>query len=96
MTTTLWIAILLTGCQRNDNQATEKQPIKVKVITVSASTDGQGKSYSGTVEEGNGTYLSFPVMGTVKTLHFHLGQHISKVHLIRPLCKAVIMPINHH
>lgn len=49
LTTTLWIAILLTGCQRNDNQATEKQPIKVKVITVSASTDGQGKSYSGTV-----------------------------------------------
>ena len=31
LTTTLWMAILLTGCQRNDNQATEKQPIKVKV-----------------------------------------------------------------
>lgn len=85
LTTTLWMAILLTGCQRNDNQATEKQPIKVKVITVSASTDGQGKSYSGTVEEGNGTYLSFPVMGTVKTLHFHLGQHISKGQLLATL-----------
>ena len=42
-------------------------------------------SVSGTAEEENGTALSFPVSGTVRTLKVHLGQRVVFGQLIATL-----------
>lgn len=85
LTVTLFSVIVLAGCQSNSNQVAEVPPVKVKVMQVSSETGKMDGHFSGTVEEGNGTYLSFPVMGTVKTLHFHLGQQVAKGQLLATL-----------
>lgn len=85
LTATLFSALILAGCQSNGSQVTEVHPVRVKVMQVSAGTAGAEGHFSGTVEAGNGTSLSFPVAGTVKTVHFHLGQHIGKGQLLATL-----------
>lgn len=78
--------ILLTGCQSNGNETrTGDRSVKVKVMQVSANASTSSGYFSGTVEEENGTVLSFSLTGTVKALHFHLGQHIAKGQLLATL-----------
>lgn len=85
LTVALFSVIVLAGCQSKSNQVAEVPPVKVRIMQVSTETDITSGHFSGTVEEGNGTYLSFPVMGTVRTLHFHLGQQVSKGQLLATL-----------
>lgn len=44
-----------------------------------------GRSYPGTVEEGNRTALSFASPGTVESVHVSLGQHVRRGQLIATL-----------
>lgn len=74
LTVSLFSVIALTGCQDNKKQTMENESVKVKIMQVTASQDMHCKRFSGTVEEENGTALSFSVMGTVKTVHVALGQ----------------------
>lgn len=83
---TLFSVILLTGCRGSDQKhVSDNQSVKVKVMQISSSAINETKRFSGTVEEENGTSLSFPVMGTVKNVHVNLGDHVTKGQLIATL-----------
>lgn len=76
--------LLLVSCQGKDSQTESPQPIRVK--TMEAATGfSQWRSYSGTVEEENGTPLSFSTAGTVKAVFVHLGQRVQSGQLIAVL-----------
>lgn len=85
LTTALLSVVMLAGCQGEKNLATEEHTVKVKVMQVSSAPGETGGYFSGTIEEENGTSLSFAVTGTVKTVHFHLGQHVAKGQLLATL-----------
>lgn len=93
MNTRILIAALLlipflTGGQSNKEKPAVLEPVKVKTLTVQSETYAHPKRYSGTVEEENGTSLSFATAGTVQTLHIHLGQHVNAGQLIATLDPA--------
>lgn len=88
LTTALLLVIILTGCQSNGNETTGDRSVKVKVMQVSENIGTSGGRFSGTVEEENGTALSFSVAGTVKELHFHMGQRVVKGQLLATLDPA--------
>jgi RND family efflux transporter MFP subunit len=73
--------VLLSGCGKN-SPSVEKKPIEVKVTTVQRSDISSRQSFSGTIEEENGSELSFPVAGTVKHVAVSAGQRVSKGQLI--------------
>lgn len=77
---------LLVGCG-NDKRESESGflPVKVKTMLVEPSIFEGGSRFSGTVEEENGTSLSFSVMGTVKNLRFGLGDRVTKGELLATL-----------
>ena len=86
LTTALFSAIIMTGCQSKENQnITTAQPIKVNTMTVNAGTSTNTGRYSGTVEEENGTLLSFSIAGTIQTLNIRLGQHVQAGQLLATL-----------
>ena len=76
---------LLVGCQSKEHQTESPLPVPVKVSTVEEGGLAMQKHYSGTVEEENGTPLSFSTAGTVQALHFHVGQQVAKGQLLATL-----------
>ena len=82
---TLWLIPFLTGCQGNEEKLKVHEPVKVKVVSVQTETYARPKRYSGTVEEKNGTSLSFATAGTVQTIHVRLGQQVNAGQLIATL-----------
>ena len=82
---TLWLIPFLTGCQGNEEKLKVHEPVKVKVVSVHTETYASPKRYSGTVEEKNGTSLSFATAGTVQTIHVRLGQQVNAGQLIATL-----------
>ena len=82
---TLWLIPFLTGCQGNEEKLKVHEPVKVKVVSVQTETYASPKRYSGTVEEKNGTSLSFATAGTVQTIHVRLGQQVNAGQLIATL-----------
>ncbi len=85
LTTAFLSVMLLTGCQSEKHQTTGEQAVRVKVIQVSTSSREAGGHFSGTVEEENGTALSFAITGTVEKVYFHLGQRVTKGQLLASL-----------
>ena len=83
----VWFSLLLLlgGCQDGQEQVNELQPVNVKTMTVVRGTPSDGSRYSGTVEEQNGTPLSFSVAGTVQAVH---GQRVAAGQLIATLDDA--------
>lgn len=78
--------LLLSACVRKDKGFDgTPAPVKVEVIQVGAETGSSSSRYSGTVEEENGTILSFATAGTVEGVYIKEGQHISKGQLIARL-----------
>ena len=72
---------LLISCQ--SRKITGKvQPIEVKVMRMSASVQDGEQRYAGTVEEANGTSLSYSVGGTVKQVLIDEGQRVSRGQLL--------------
>lgn len=79
----LWIPLVLVGCRQGEGEKKSVvSPVKVKVAQVLTSDVGSTGRFSGTVEEANGTSLSFAVMGTVKTIHIGLGDRVAKGQLV--------------
>ena len=76
---------LLVGCQSKEYQAEHSLPVFVKVRTVEDSVSIMEKHYSGTAEEESGTPLSFATAGTVRELHFRVGQQVTKGQLLATL-----------
>ncbi len=77
----LAISFLLTSC--SDKQKNEiVDPTKVETMKIKFNNVSGENIYSGTIEEQNGSALSFSVMGTIKTIHVSIGQKVSKGTLI--------------
>lgn len=76
-------SLVLVGCNDNsaENSVNEKT-VNVKVTRVSNSFLSEDKRYTGTVEESNGTFLSFPVMGTIKNFYVRTGERVVKGQII--------------
>lgn len=81
----LWFIPFLTGCQGDVEKPKANEPVKVKAVVVKDDAYVNLMRYSGTVEEENGTSLSFAVAGTIKTMNVRLGQHVSAGQLIATL-----------
>lgn len=81
----LWLIPFLTGCQGDVEKPKANEPVKVKAVVVKDDAYVNLMRYSGTVEEENGTSLSFAVAGTIKTMNVRLGQHVSAGQLIATL-----------
>ena len=72
---------MLIGCQ--PQKTTEQiQPVTVNVVKMSAKALNGEQCYSGTVEESNGSSLSFSVGGTVKQVFVNAGQRVSRGQLL--------------
>lgn len=77
--------LFLTGCGGEKTQTTGNKPVQVKVLQMSAtSVDGAGH-FSGTVEEKNGTVLSFSSAGTISTMNIRLGDRVRQGQVIATL-----------
>ena len=74
---------LFIGCkQESEKKVDTVQPIKVKVVKMSPTEIGNTQGYSGTVEETNGSILSFSAIGTVKKVAVSVGQRVSHGQLL--------------
>lgn len=76
--------ILLSGCSGSDDAGTQ-QSIKVKTSVIQTTESSMSQAYSATIEEENGTALSFSVGGTIVKLLVNEGQSVSKGQLIATL-----------
>lgn len=78
--------LLFCGCHAGKSTVPEQAaPVRVKVIRASGAELSEKEYFSGTVEEANGTSLSFSVMGTIKSLRMGLGDRVQKGELIASL-----------
>lgn len=74
------MVFLFASCGDNSNRV--ENVVAVKTITTQKSSVEEEQNYAGTIEELNGTSLSFAVMGTVKTLSVSEGQSVRAGQLI--------------
>ena len=80
------MAILLCGsCQSKENKQETPKPVKVKPLFALPSNGTPANRYSGTVEEENGTPLSFALAGTVQAVYVHLGEQVDAGQLVATL-----------
>ncbi len=82
---TLLLAVLSACGHDSTEQKSGPTAVRVKTMTVSNNNFGDNFSYSGTVEEGSGTVVSFSAAGTIKTLSVSEGDRVSKGQLIGSL-----------
>ena len=74
--------LILGSCSEKNEQKTTAKAVKVKTMTVQPTvTDGQ-QGYSGTIEEQNGSSLSFASVGTLKSVSVSEGQMVRQGQLI--------------
>lgn len=62
------LVVLMSGCGSREQALQQVEPVKVKVMTVASSVRNETVRFSGTVQEENGSSLSFPLMGRVKSV----------------------------
>ena len=79
------LTLCLLGCSGEKNQEKPVEPVRVKVMEVNSSEAEVVHRFSGTIEEGTGSSLSFAVMGTVKRLHVGLGDRVTSGQFIAEL-----------
>lgn len=88
----LMLVVMMTGCggDAKKDSAVGSHSVKVKVMQTATETSGTALKYSGTVEEENGTTVSFAVAGTVSSVKVNLGDHVRKGQLIATLDPATL------
>lgn len=78
--------LLLSACGQSDNDKKDSRPpVRVKTLTVTVDGIQEKCTYSGTVEEDQGTVLSFSTAGTIKSLTVSEGSRVQKGQLIGTL-----------
>lgn len=76
----------LVSCGHDSKDNRQARPaVRVKTVTVAGYGVTDRSSYSGTVEEGSGTSVSFATAGTIRTLGVSEGDHVRKGQLIGTL-----------
>ena len=84
--TWLLLPLILVGCSQDEQGAgIVQEAVRVKTQRIEAVPLEKTNTFSGTVEEKNGTALSFATAGTIRTLNIHLGDRVSKGQLIGTL-----------
>lgn len=81
----LLVSFALGGCKNAETQEQALQAVKVETLRVKPATAANVGRYSGTIEEENGTALSFNTAGTVQKVYIHLGQRVRAGELIATL-----------
>ncbi len=78
------LSALLVSCGKKQEAQTSVEPVAVKVMAVGTESPmaASGYGYSGTVEEENGTSLSFTTGGTILQLKVKVGDRVRKGQLI--------------
>jgi RND family efflux transporter MFP subunit len=80
MNKTYYVAIVMAGLSltacKNGTEQLSVAPVKVKVHEVVCAKNEAVRTFSGTVEEEVGTLVSFPMGGTIQTLHVAIGQRV--------------------
>ena len=74
-------ALLLQGCTGGDADGS-RRAVTVRTMTVSSSAVNGVQRYSGTIEEKNGTSLSFAVAGTISRVAVTEGQSVVRGQVI--------------
>ena len=83
---TMLAAVVLTSCGgKSTAEGTGSGAVKVETMQVAGSGADALRSYSGTVEEENGTLLSFATSGTVDGVYIKDGESVGKGRLIATL-----------
>lgn len=77
----LAVGVIVSGCTAQSEEKSEKV-VKVKTMEVGASSCAGTRSYSGTIEEWDGTTLSFASGGTISGMHVSQGQSVARGQLI--------------
>ncbi len=75
----------LTSCGLKKEKITPAPPVKVEVMAVSPSDVSDSRTYSGTVESGDGSEVSFSVAGTIKNIYVSPGQKVTRGQLLADL-----------
>lgn len=75
----------LSACGLKKEKITQTPPIKVTVQSVTDSKSVSGRTYSGTVQTGEGAEVSFTIPGTVERIHVKAGQKVTKGQLLAEL-----------
>lgn len=75
----------LNSCGLKKEKITPAPPVKVEVMAVSHSDVSDAHTYSGTIESGDGSEVSFSVAGTIKNIYVSPGQKVSKGQLLADL-----------
>lgn len=75
----------LNSCGLKKEKITPAPPVKVEVLAVSHSNIDDTRTYSGTIESGDGSEVSFSVAGTIKNIYVAPGQKVSKGQLLAEL-----------
>lgn len=81
-------AVVLPGmnsCGLKKEKITPAPPVKVEVMAVSPGSVSDSRTYSGTIESGDGSEVSFSVPGTIKNIYVAPGQKVSKGQLLADL-----------
>lgn len=73
--------LLAASCGKGKKEQVENV-VKVKTAVVGTAAEIGEQSYSGTIEEKNGSELSFAGMGTIKEIYVHEGQNVKAGQLI--------------
>lgn len=74
--------LMLGSCSEKKGQEATVNPVKVKTMTVQQQSADALQSYSGTIEELNGSSLSFASVGTLKRVSVSEGQMVRQGQLI--------------
>ncbi|HIZ02454.1 MAG TPA: efflux RND transporter periplasmic adaptor subunit [Candidatus Bacteroides merdipullorum] len=89
VTTCLSAMLFITGCHQGSlEKDAGSEAVKVEVCEVSPVSMSQKGHYSGTIEEKNGTLLSFSTPGTIRSMNVRLGDHVREGTLIGVLDDA--------
>ena len=75
------LCLLCIACREN-NTSQKNVPVKVKVQKVEAMKTKTVLKFSGTVEEENGTVVSFPVGGTLSQIPVSVGCYVAQGQLL--------------
>lgn len=74
--------LLMAGCGKSNSSGDDGTVVTVETLRAGSNPNGTGHNYSATIEEMNGSTLSFATMGTVSKILVHEGQMVSKGQLI--------------
>lgn len=79
------VGTMLGACSHKDEKQHEAKTVRVVTITVEGQGVTNSRTYSGTIEEGESSVLSFSTAGTIKKLNVRQGERVAQGQIIGTL-----------